>query len=103
MSIQDMERLRYFVEKRIQTTMIGALARFEDNLGFLWGVDKDENTPLTPEEERYADIWDFTRNQILNQGNAQIRYLKEDFDKHGPSCQRTYRYTFGKPRGEDKK
>jgi hypothetical protein len=39
----------------------------------------------------------------LNQGNAQIRYLKEDFDKHGPSCQRTYRYTFGKPRGEDKK
>ena len=35
----NMERLRYYVEKRIQTTMIGALARVEDNLGFLWGLE----------------------------------------------------------------
>lgn len=96
-----MERLRYFVEKRIQTTMIGALARVEDNLGFLWGLEKDENTPLTPEEEKFLDLWDFTRNQILNQGNTQIRHLKEDFDKYGPGCQRVYRYHFGKPHGEN--
>jgi hypothetical protein len=101
MSQLDMERLRYYVEKRIQTTMIGALARIEDNLGFLWGADKNEDVALTSEEERYADIWDFTRNQILNQGNAQIRYLKDDFDKWGPGCKKVYKYNFGKPRQQD--
>lgn len=99
---ENMDRLRYFVEKRIQTTMIGALARVEDNLGFLWGIDKEDNLPLTPEEEKFANIWDFTRNQILNQGNTQIRNLKEDFDKWGPGCHKSYHYNFGKPRGSDK-
>lgn len=97
----NMERLRYYVEKRIQTTMIGALARVEDNLGFLWGLDKDENTPLTKDEEKYADLWEFTRNQILNQGNAQIRYLKDDFDKWGPGAKVRYHYNLGKPKEQE--
>ena len=35
------------MKKKIQTTMIGALARFEENFGHLWGHFKDPNDPLT--------------------------------------------------------
>ena len=45
MSQEDVEQL---IRKRIQTTMIGALARFEENFGHLWGHFKDPSDPLTP-------------------------------------------------------
>lgn len=65
--------------KRIQTTMIGALSKMENNFGHLWGHFKDG--PLTEQEEAFADLWDETRNAILNQGNKEIRNLKQDHDK----------------------
>lgn len=94
MSEEDIEQL---VRKRIQTTMIGALARFEENFGSLWGHFKDASEPLTPEEEKYADVWDYTRNQILNQGNSQIRNLSKDLKQAIRQTTR-YQYNFGKPR-----
>lgn len=91
----EMDRLRFYIEKRMQTIMIGALSRFEENFGHLWGHYTDEDTPLTEAELSYADDWERTRNQILNQGNAQIRNTKEDFDKWGVSSVRTeYNYSF---------
>ena len=77
---RDLSRDKLFkaAKKKIQTTMIGALARFEENFGHLWGHFKDPSEPLTPEEEKFADTWDYTRNQILNQGNSQIRNLSKD-------------------------
>jgi hypothetical protein len=97
MSNEDVEQL---IRKRIQTTMIGALARFEENFGHLWGHYKDPSEPLTPEEEKFADTWDYTRNQILNQGNSQIRNLSKDLQNaiNGNSNQTRYQYNFGKPR-----
>ena len=65
--------------KRIQTTMIGALSKMENNFGHLWGHFKDG--PLTEQEEAFADLWDDTRNAILNQGNKEIRNLKQDHEK----------------------
>lgn len=65
-------------QKRIKTTMIGAIDKFEKNFGYLWGHFKDGD--LTEQQEKFADLWDFTRNQILNQGNHQIRHLKDDYD-----------------------
>lgn len=88
----DPERLRFYMEKRIQTTMIGAIARIEQSLGFLWGHNKDE--PLTEKEEQFADIWDYLRNDILNYGNKQIRQLKEDFHKYGGIFKTSYNYRF---------
>jgi hypothetical protein len=88
----DPERLRFYVEKRIQTTMIGALARIENTFGHLWGQDKEGE--LTREEEEFADAWDFLRNDILNYGNKQIRQVKEDFYKYGGLFKNTYNYTF---------
>jgi len=88
----DPESLRFYVEKRIQTTMIGALARIENTFGYLWGQDKQGE--LTREEEEFADAWDFLRNDILNYGNKQIRQVKEDFHKYGGLFKNTYNYTF---------
>lgn len=79
-------------QKKIQTTMIGALAKMEQNFGYLWGHFKDG--PLTTEEEKFAELWDFTRNQILNQGNNQMRKLTEEYND---LFKIKYSYNFGKP------
>lgn len=65
--------------KRIKTTMIGSLSKMENNFGHLWGHFSEGL--LSPEEEMFADLWDETRNSILNQGNKEIRNLKQDFLK----------------------
>jgi len=65
--------------KRIQTTMIGSLSKMENSFGHLWGHFKEG--PLTEQEENFADLWDETRNSILNQGNAQIRNLQQEYWK----------------------
>lgn len=64
--------------KRFQTTMIGALFEFEENFGYLWGLDKDN---LTEQEERFREKWENTRNQILNNGNNQLRKCIADLEK----------------------
>lgn len=97
--MEDPNKLMAQIEKRIQTTMIGALSKMENNFGYLWGHFKDETEELTEAEEKFADLWDFTRNQILNQGNTQIRNLKNDFLKYNTTKYRErHYYNFGKPR-----
>jgi hypothetical protein len=59
--------------------MIGSLSKMENSFGHLWGHFKDG--PLTEQEEAFADLWDDTRNSILNQGNKEIRNLKQDHMK----------------------
>jgi hypothetical protein len=77
--------------KKFQTTMIGALFEFEKNFGYLWGHNKDEND-LTDNELDFLDRWDFTRNQILNNGNNQLRQALSELDKYDGNI--TYRYKF---------
>lgn len=77
--------------KRFQTTMIGALFEFEKTFGYLWGHDKDEND-LTDKELDFLDRWDFTRNQILNNGNSQLRKALIDLDKYSGNVK--YKYNF---------
>ena len=95
MSEYSPEHLKFYMEKRIQTTMIGAIARVEKHFGFLWGHNKEGD--LTDEEEQYADMWDFTRNEILNHGNNQIRNIKEDFYQYGGIFKTRYQYNFQVP------
>jgi hypothetical protein len=95
------ERLKFYVEKRIQTTMIGALARIEENLGYLWGHKKPETEPLTNKEQEFLDLWEYLRNDILNYGNAQIRKSKEDFYKYGGVFKSQYSYKFPMIKKED--
>lgn len=90
----DPQRLKFHVERRIQTTMIGALARIEENLGYLWGHHKPESEPLTEKESQFLDVWDYLRNDILNYGNAQIRKLNDDFHRYGGVFKNKYSYKF---------
>lgn len=84
------------IEKRIQTTMIGALAKFEENFGHLWNTQEDSE-----EAEKYWDIWEHTRNQILNNGNNQLRSALDDlgdflYSNHNnkKNNKHLYRYKF---------
>lgn len=83
--------------KRFQTTMIGALFAFEETFGHLWGQNKDEND-LTNSELDFLDRWDLVRNQILNNGNGQLRKAISDLTKL--NGQLRYHYKFY-PKKED--
>lgn len=77
--------------KRFQTTMIGALFEFEKMFGYLWGHDKDEKD-LTDKELDFLDRWDMVRNQILNNGNNQLRKAIVDLTKSQGNIR--YKYKF---------
>ena len=71
------ERLLKISQKKIQTTMIGALSSVEKYFGFLWGhEDGDE---LTPEQQHMKTIFEEARSKILDRGNTQIRNLESEF------------------------
>jgi hypothetical protein len=80
--------------KRFQTTMIGALFEFEQNFGYLWGQEKKDNE-LTNSEEKFRLIWEDTRNQILNNGNNQLRKCLSDLEKTQTNTVK-YNYNFKK-------
>lgn len=73
--------------KRFETTIIGSLARIEDNFGHLWKHNSDKE--LTAQEQKFEDLWEFTRTSILNHGNKQMReaidevlqYLEQEHDE----------------------
>ena len=66
--------------KRFQTTMIGSLFEFEQNFGYLWGLDKDDKD-LTEQQYKFRLLWEDTRNKILNNGNNQLRKCLSDLEK----------------------
>jgi len=89
------------IEKRMKTTMIGAIAKFEDRFSYLWEEDNINR-------ERYEDLWENTRNDILNSGNHQIRSaIKElsDFlfgDKTTFNQKYQYKFYFKDNNGDSK-
>lgn len=87
------------LKKRFQTTMIGALYEFEKSFGYLWGYNKDENEPLSQKEEKFLDIWEETRNNILNNGNNQLRKAISEIKKEQGSVR--YNYKFYNKKGYD--
>lgn len=81
------------LSKRFQTTMIGAISEFEKSFGYLWGIDKDENEPLTDKEEKFLDLWEDTRNRVLNNGNNQLRKALSEVKKlNGGQIQYNYKF-----------
>ena len=71
---------KLILTKRFQTTMIGALYEFEKAFGYLWGQNKNPDF-LTENEEDFRDRWEDVRNQILNNGNSQLRKCLIDLDR----------------------
>lgn len=67
--------------KKLETTMIGALSRFENVFGYLWGQHKNFEEQLTDKEIHFENMWQDVRNNILNHGNQQIRGLQNEIAK----------------------
>lgn len=84
--------VKNLLTKRFQTTMIGALFEFEKAFGYLWGHGKDDQD-LTDRELDFLDTWDTVRNQILNNGNSQLRKAISDLSSDGVSVKYHYRFT----------
>jgi hypothetical protein len=82
---------KLILTKRFQTTMIGSLFEFEKTFGYLWGQNKDEND-LTDMELDFLDRWDAVRNQILNNGNNQLRKAIADLSKSQGELKYNYRF-----------
>lgn len=80
--------------KRLETTMIGALSRFENVFGYLWGHHKNHNDPLTDSEIYFDNLWQDVRNNVLNHGNQQIRAMQNDMNKDNNSINVKYNYKF---------
>jgi hypothetical protein len=70
------ERLLKISQKKVQTTMIGALSSVEKHFGFLWGYQQEEE--LTPEQQHMKDLFEEVRAEILDRGNNQIRNLEAE-------------------------
>jgi hypothetical protein len=81
------EQLINSIETKFKTTMIGALAKFEQNFAYLW-----ENDNIN--REKYEDLWEDTRNDILNNGNRQIRYAIKDLSDFLYGSRQKYQYKF---------
>jgi hypothetical protein len=80
-------------EKRLKTTMIGSIAKFEEFFGHLW---EDDN----PNIEYYDNLWEQTRTAILNHGNNQIRLALNELSdylynrRNSPTIKQKYHYKF---------
>lgn len=87
------------LKKRILTTMIGALARFEDAFGYLWGIDSDNPTQ---EQLDIESKWEKVRTEILDHGNNQIRGAINDIKSrdHVDKVKYSYYYKINQRRNE---
>ena len=91
---QDISKRRLMknIQRKFQATMIGALAQFEKEFGHLWGHGKDAGD-ITQDEQEWLDVWDEVRNEILNNGNHQLRAAQEEIDEYTMTWDK-YHYDF---------
>ena len=72
---ESKKRLMDIIEKKIKTTMIGALDSIENNFGFLWNEYSDEAMKM-------RGVYDKVRNEILDRGNNQIRNIRIELEQY---------------------
>ena len=66
------------IEKKIKTTMIGAIASIERIFGELWNDGEIDS----PEQAKLFEDFQALRNEILDNGNKQLREAKLELDKY---------------------
>ena len=84
--------LKSHATKKLNTTMIGGLSKFEAAFGELWGHGKPEDA-LDEDERYFRERWIAVRNEILNQGNNQKRALLAEIDQYSVRFNK-YEYNF---------
>ena len=81
--------------------MIGAIFEFEKAFGYLWGQNKNPDF-LTEIEDDFRYRWENVRNQILNNGNSQLRKCLVDLENINGDNKYHYKfYKKGNKRNED--
>lgn len=81
------ERLAKIVTTKLKTTMIGAIAAVERHLDAF--LQPDENGKINT---KYREAFDKIRQDILDNGNNQIRNVLSEIDQYDIEWLR-YRYT----------
>lgn len=77
--VDSKKRLQRILERKLKTSFIGALSKFEAVFGRLWGHGKDR-ADLTESEIRFRSLWELARTEVLNNGNNQIRAVQQELD-----------------------
>lgn len=78
---EDARALLRVVTTKNRTSFIGALAKFEEAFGHLWGHGK--GTPsCSPAELAWREVWEGCRNAVLNAGNDAIRAVEKEFSQY---------------------
>lgn len=75
------DRFGKSLTKKFKTTMIGALARFEERFGNIWGHGKDEGK-MSQDEKDMLEAWNLVRTEILNNGNTQLRHALDELSRY---------------------
>ncbi len=70
-------RLLKILEKKLNTSFIGAISQFENHFGQLWGHGKEE-FECSEEELYWRDKWSVCRKSVLNNGNDQLRAVQAE-------------------------
>lgn len=75
------KRLLNNIQRKFNTTMIGALSEFERVFGDVWrhGVSLDQ---LTEDEIEFRKMWEEVRTNILNNGNNQARAASDEIAQY---------------------
>lgn len=74
-------KLIQIIEKKFQTTFIGALSAIEEYFGQLWGHDKSTSARTVSEREWY-DKFQELRAKILDNGNNQARAVVNELQQY---------------------
>ena len=85
-------QLKRNIESKFNTAIIGAIVRFENNFGHLWGHGKYDDE-LTDKERKWLEVWKKTRSEVLDYGHDQSRASKHEIDMYTVDFER-YNYEF---------
>ena len=80
-------RLMNKIQSKFKTTMIGALAAFEEEFGELWGDGLNPNE-LSSDQLEERERWERVRARVLDNGNDQSRSATEEISNHTISWNR---------------
>ena len=81
------KRLLNNIKKKFDTTIIGSLAAFEEEFGYLWGHGKPLEE-LTDDELDFRDMWNDVRAKILDNGNFNLRSAQTEISQYTLSWNR---------------
>jgi len=81
------KRLLNNIKKKFDTTIIGSLAVFEGEFGYLWGHGLPFRE-LTDSQKEFRNLWQEARTRILDAGNSNLRAAQSEIAQYTLSWNR---------------